>query len=253
MIETLSFHLMDALSKLGVNHVFFVPGGGNMFLVDAAGRHPNIKTIATHHEQSAVISAEAYSRMTKNIGVALVTTGPGGTNAVTGIAGAWLDSIPLLIISGQVKMDDINFDNKLRQKGPQEINIIEIVKPITKKAQLLTKPELLNETLIDIIRTAKSDRPGPVLLDIPLDIQSQKIKLDQTNLIEKPPKTVINKHDFRKFFERLSRAKRPLFLLGHGVKSGKIQKKLKNILKTNSIPASLTWPMTDFFEFENIS
>ncbi len=137
MNETLAYNLMDYLFENGIRDIFFVPGGGNMFLVDAAGRHPKIKTIATHHEQSAVIAAEAYSRMTNNIGVALVTTGPGGTNAVTGIAGAWLDSIPLLVISGQVKIDDINFDQKLRQKGPQEINITEIVKPITKKAVLL--------------------------------------------------------------------------------------------------------------------
>jgi len=243
---------MDFLSQCGVTHIFFVPGGGNMFLVDAAGRHPNIKTVATHHEQSAVIAAEAYSRMTKNIGVALVTTGPGGTNAVTGIAGAWLDSIPLLVISGQVKMDDINFDNKLRQKGPQEINIVDIVKPITKKATLLTNSDNLFDTLSEIILLAKSGRPGPVLLDIPLDIQSKKINSNNNLIIERNNyQNISHKIDFNQILERLFLAKKPLILLGHGVKSGKIEQTLKLFLEKNNIPVSLTWPMTDFFHYEN--
>jgi len=252
VIDTLSYQIMEFLSKVGVKHIFFVPGGGNMFLVDAAGRHPKIKTIATHNEQSAVISAEAYSRMTKNIGVALVTTGPGGTNAVTGIAGAWLDSIPLLVISGQVKIDDINFDNKLRQKGPQEINIVEIVKPITKKATLLKNSDLLFDTLSEIILLAKTGRPGPVLLDVPLDIQSKKIEFDINSMSEQNNfDKKISGVNYEKVFERLFNAKRPLILLGHGVKSSKINKILKLFLEENNIPVSLTWPMTDFFEFNN--
>ena len=97
--DTLSYLLFDYLSKIGTKAVFLVPGGGNMFLVDAVGRHPGIKCICTHNEQSAVIAAEAYSRLNKGIGVALVTTGPGATNSITGIAGSWIDSIPLLVIS----------------------------------------------------------------------------------------------------------------------------------------------------------
>ena len=113
MKDTISYFLMDYFASLGLKKVFFVPGGGNMFLVDAIGRHPEIDFVSTHNEQAAVIAAEAYTRLTNSIGIALVTTGPGATNSITGIAGAWLDSIPLIVISGQVKRNDIkkNSDN----------------------------------------------------------------------------------------------------------------------------------------------
>ena len=249
MYDTVSYHIMELLSRNGVQHVFFVPGGGNMFLVDAAGRHPNIQTIATHHEQAAVIAAEAYSRMTNNFGVALVTTGPGGTNGVTGIAGAWLDSIPLLIISGQVKLDDINFDNSLRQKGPQEISIVDISKPITKQAILLKDSDKFLEKLSDLIQVAISERPGPVLFDVPLDIQSKKLNITHNKVkIQKKVSSKINDDKFHLFFERLKKSKKPLFLLGHGVKNSNSTKNLKRFIFENDIPVSLTWPMADFIE-----
>ena len=252
MKDTLSYQLMDILNKFGIDHIFLVPGGGNMFLVDAAGRHPNIKTIATHHEQSAVIAAEAYSRIKNNFGVALVTTGPGGTNALTGIAGAWLDSIPLFIISGQVKIEDFNFENKLRQKGPQEINIVEMSKIITKKSILLKDTNNFETTVTDLIYTCKSDRPGPVLLDIPLNIQSEKISL---NIINNKTQKIVknqNKKLFTDILSNLSKAKKPLILLGHGVKNSKKEAVLKKFLIENNLPVSLTWPMTDFLEFDNL-
>ena len=135
MKDTISYYLMDYFASLGLKKVFFVPGGGNMFLVDAIGRHPEIDFVSTHNEQAAVIAAEAYTRLTNSIGIALVTTGPGATNSITGIAGAWLDSIPLIVISGQVKRNDIKKNSGVRQKGPQEIDIVSMVKNITKYAK----------------------------------------------------------------------------------------------------------------------
>ena len=118
---TLANQIFAFLQSKGIDRVFLVPGGGNMFLVDAVATQAGIQFVATHHEQSAVIAAEYYSRVSGKIGVALVTTGPGSTNAITGIAGAWLDSIPVLVLAGQVKTSDLNAGNKLSLNGCQNI------------------------------------------------------------------------------------------------------------------------------------
>ena len=128
-------------SEKKIKHVFLLPGGGNMHLVDAVGKCQEIETIACLHEQAVSISAEAYSRINVNCGVAIVTTGPGSTNAITGVAGAWIESVPLIIISGQVKRSDMMNDAPLRQNGVQEVDIISMVKKITKYAVTVKKPE----------------------------------------------------------------------------------------------------------------
>ena len=132
---TLSDEIFSIIKNLGTDKVFLVPGGGNMFLVDAAGNQDGIEVVSTHHEQAAIIAAEYYSRISGKLGVAVVTTGPGSTNAITGVAGAWLDSVPLLVLAGQVKTSDYNLDASLRQKGPQEIDFVSMVKKITKFAR----------------------------------------------------------------------------------------------------------------------
>ena len=124
--------IIESLSQLNLKHIFLLPGGGNMFLIDAVAKSKKIKGIPCHHEQAAAIAAEAYSRVSENIGVALVTTGPGSTNAITGLLGAWIESVPLIIISGQVKTSDINKKVNLRQQGVQGAEILKIVKSITK-------------------------------------------------------------------------------------------------------------------------
>ena len=250
--DTLSYLLFDYLSKIGTKAVFLVPGGGNMFLVDAVGRHPDIKCICTHNEQSAVIAAEAYSRLNKGIGVALVTTGPGATNSVTGIAGSWIDSIPLLVISGQVKTDDINFEKKLRQKGPQEVDIVSMVKGITKHSETITDHKNFLKKLSKIINLAKNGRPGPCLIDIPLDIQSQKVKIPfdyqpfLTNEIIKVKKQIPND-----LIRKITKSKKPLFLMGHGIKSSKSQKLAIELIKYSNIPVCVTWPMIDLLAFDD--
>ena len=134
MTIRLADYVAQFISQLGVKAVFFVPGGGNMFLADAIGNHPDLLKVPHHHEQAAAIAAEAYGRITEDVGVALVTTGPGGTNAITGVAGAWIDSSPMLVISGQVKRSDLKGDTGVRQMGPQEVDIIAMVAPVTKYA-----------------------------------------------------------------------------------------------------------------------
>ena len=120
-------YIADFIADLGVEHVFLLPGGGAMHLNDAVGKHPNLDVVACHHEQAAAIAAEAYCRINENIGVAMVTTGPGATKAVTAVAGAWIESVPLLVISGQVKRADLLRGAPLRQKGVQEVDIVSVV------------------------------------------------------------------------------------------------------------------------------
>ncbi len=139
----LSDYVINFISQLKVNHVFLLPGGGCMHLVDSLGRHGNLKYICCLHEQAAAIAAEAYGQYTNNIGVALVTTGPGGTNTITGIAGAWIDSTPVLVISGQAKRSDMIGSRGVRQMGIQEVDIVSIVKPITKYAVTVLEPETI--------------------------------------------------------------------------------------------------------------
>ena len=136
----LSDYVMRRVAETGVRDVFLLPGGGCMHLVDSLGREKRLRFICNLHEQAAAVAADAYSQYTGNLGVALVTTGPGGTNAVTGVAGSWLDSIPTLILSGQVKRPDLLTGRGVRQMGFQEINIIDIVRPITKYAMLIDDP-----------------------------------------------------------------------------------------------------------------
>jgi len=149
--------------------VFLLSGGGIMHLVDSLGKS-KLDAICCHHEQAAAIAAEGYARIKNDIGVVLVTTGPGGTNAITGVAGAWLDSIPMLVISGQVKMDNIaprkNGVPQVRAIGFQELNVIDIVKPITKYTVTVENPDDIKYEIEKAIYLAKSGRPGPVWIEV---------------------------------------------------------------------------------------
>jgi acetolactate synthase-1/2/3 large subunit len=152
-----------------VKHVFLISGGGCIHLVDSLSKS-KIKLIPNLHEQASSICAESYSQYTNNIGVALVTTGPGSTNALTGIASAWLDSIPVLLLTGQVQSRDRVGDKKVRQFGFQEIDTVSIYKSVTKYAVTITDPITIRYHLEKALWLAKNGRPGPVVIDIPLDI-----------------------------------------------------------------------------------
>ena len=168
-------YIADFIATLGVGHVFLLPGGGAMHLNDAVGKHPHLEVVACHHEQAAAIAAEAYGRIQQNIGVAMVTTGPGATNAVTAVAGAWIESVPLLLLSGQVKRADLLRGSPLRQKGVQEVDIVSIVRPITKYAVTVERPEDIRRELEHATFLARTGRAGPVWIDVPLDVQGAPI------------------------------------------------------------------------------
>ena len=164
-----------------MKHVFLVTGGGAMHLNDALARCSDLTFVCNHHEQASAIAAENYSKATNNLGVALVTTGPGGTNAITGVAGAWLDSTPTLFISGQVKRADRMYRPDgtplgVRQKGSQEVDIVSLVRPITKYAVTIEDPQSIRYHLEKATHLARTGRPGPVWIDIPIDVQAVSVE-----------------------------------------------------------------------------
>ena len=204
--------------------VFLVSGGGNMHLLNSIGKHPRLNYYCNHHEQACTMAAEGYARVTNKIGVSLVTTGPGGTNAITGIMGAWVDSIPTLTISGQVKLETtVLRAPDLRQLGDQEINIVDIVRPITKYAAIVTDKQDIRYHLEKAIYLAKCGRPGPVWLDIPLDIQAATV--DETALRHFDPLEIVDESSsvntmkqMVQLLELFAPKKRPVLVVGNGVR-----------------------------------
>lgn len=236
----LSDYVISFLINQGINNVFLVSGGGNMHLIDSIGKNKKIRYICNHREQASSMAAEGYSRLKNNIGIAIVTSGPGGTNAITGVAGSWLDSIPLLIISGQAKLSDTIYKNKgLRQFGDQEINIIDIVKPITKYAVTITEKNEIRYHLEKAFYLAKSGRPGPAWIEIPLDIQSSQIVKNEL-IVFKPQKDVIHSEHkiiIREIISLLKKSKRPLFIIGNGIRLSHAESEIIELLNILKVPA----------------
>ena len=177
-IRTISDYIIEFLEDKGITYVFTVSGGGSIFLCDAVQRAKRMKYVCCHHEQGAAYAAEGYARTRNSVGFCLVTSGPGGTNTVSGVAAAWLDGIPVIYVSGQAFLrHTISKMVGLRQLGVQEINIIEIVKPITKYAVTLTHSgrDYIQHHLDLAWKHMTTDRKGPVWLDIPGDIQNARI------------------------------------------------------------------------------
>ncbi len=221
----LSDYVMQFIKEQVADSVFLMSGGGIMHLVDSLGKS-DLRAICCHHEQAAVIAAEGYARIKNVPGVALVTTGPGGTNAVTGIAGAWLDSIPILVIAGQVKRADIaprgaNGVPLVRQVGFQELNVIDIVKPITKYAATVEDSRDIRYHLERAIYLAMTGRPGPVFVEIPLDVQAEEIEPDRLRSFRVKDPEVIPElaiDEIAQVVHLLKHAKRPLLMAGNGIR-----------------------------------
>lgn len=231
-------YIFEFLARSGVTDVFVISGGGNMHLVDALGRNKRLKYWCSHHEQASAMGAEGFARMGGRLGAVLVTTGPGGTNALTGLAGAWLDSIPLIFISGQVKLADTIFSNPgLRQFGDQELNIVDMVRPATKYAEMVVRPSDIRFHLGKAIYLAQSGRPGPVWIDVPLDIQATNIAPSSMRAFRPPTVSKAGKIPFGRIFRMLKVAKRPLFILGHGIRSAGAQARAKKLVERLGIPA----------------
>lgn len=228
--------VIDFLESKNVKHVFTISGGGCIHLIDSLGRS-NIEYVCVHHEQSAAMAAEGYSRITNDIGVCIVTTGPGGTNALTGVLGCWLDSIPTIFISGQVSLSQISENTGCRQIGDQEFDIISTVKSMTKYSKMIKdKTEILYE-LNKAYEIAKSGRPGPVWIDIPLDIQGAIVEESELKQYQTQNKNdTIGSESIKKFKELLENSKKPLVVCGNGIRLSNSYEELDYFLKKNRIP-----------------
>ncbi len=224
-----------------------------MFLNDALGHHPRIKSLYHHHEQAAAMAAEGYARIAEKPACLCVTTGPGGTNAITGVLGAWLDSIPMLVISGQVKYctTTASTDIPLRQLGDQEYNIVDSIQFMTKYAYMLTVPEEIRFHMEKMLYLATHGRKGPVWLDIPLDIQSAIVEIDELKSFqpdifmqqqEEPGyKTELTPH----IINRIQSAKRPVIYAGTGIRSAGVHEKFLQLVEKLRIPVVTEWNSHD--------
>ena len=247
----ISDYIVNFFLKRNIDTAFGVTGGGAMFLNEAF-RKNKINFIFTHHEQSASMAAEAYTRIAKKPAILSVTTGPGGTNAITGVTGAWIDSIPMIVISGQVQKKDMINRSKTRQIGVQEINILDIVKPITKYSVLIKDEKNLEKILNDAYFHATTGRPGPVWIDVPLDVQSKKINLKLNKRVKKSSnKKFIDKKKIKKFIELCSKSKRPILIAGNGIHIGNAENEFKKFYKKTQIPIITSWNASDLIEDNN--
>ncbi len=233
----------------GVNSVFLVPGGGAMYLADAFGNTPGLDYVPNHHEQASSIAAEAFARINGRLGCAVVTTGPGGTNAVTGCAGAWIESVPLLVVSGQVKRADLIGASGVRQMGPQEVDIVSIVRPITKYAATVLDPQDIRYQLEKAVHLATHGRRGPVWIDIPLDVQAATIDADMLRGYTPPAADGATGAalvgECRKIVDMIAAAERPIILAGHGIRLAEAAPQFRALYEALQIPVVTTWNATD--------
>ena len=230
-----------------------LPGGGAMHLNDSLGKSKKIKYVCCLHEQACAIAAEAYARVNNKIGLLMVTTGPGGTNALTGVAGAYLESTPMFVVSGQVKRLDMINGQGIRQQGMQELDIISVVKSITKYAALVDDPLLIKYHIDRALYEAMNGRKGPVWLDIPLDVQATMI--DENSLIgytpfELPKNTNLEKHVLR-VIDYLNESERPVLLAGNGIRLANAIDEFKELIDVLNIPVLTTWNGIDLIENNN--
>ena len=260
-------YLMSRLADAGITHVFVLPGGGAMHLNDGLACEPRITPVPCHHEQACGIAAEAWGRIAGRFGVAMVTTGPGATNILTPVAGAWIESLPLMVISGQVKRLDLLAGRPLRQGGVQEVDIVPLVKSITKYAVAITEADQVKAHFERAMHLMLSGRPGPVWLDIPLDIQAAQVDpatmrgysadvpvgagntpLAQA-LVTRPDAEFDAAID--RVLDLLATAKRPLILAGHGVRIAGAANEFFRLVEQLGVPVVTTWNAMDLIPWEH--
>lgn len=241
----LSDYVFQFLEQKGVKYAFMLPGGGAMHLDDSIGRS-GIEYICTLHEQAAAIAAEAYAQHTNKIGVCLTTSGPGATNAITGVTAGWIDSTPMLILSGQAKRADLVGNSGVRQIGSQEVQIIDMVKPITKYAVQVMEPSEIRYHMERAYHEATSGRPGPVWLSIPLDVQAAMIEPEKQDGYEIPEEKSGGVADVvDKTVGLLKKAQKPVVLAGNGIKLAGATEDFYELLKVLPIPVLTTWKTID--------
>jgi len=237
-----SDYIIDFLVKQGVKDCFMLVGGGAMHLNDSAGSHQGMNYVCCLHEQACAMAAESYARCKRDLGVAIVTTGPGVTNTVTAIGAAWIESTPLFVISGQVKRADSLENTGVRSMGVQELEVIPIVESITKYAVKLKDPQMVRYELEKCVAIARQGRPGPVLLDVPLDVQASFVEEDSlVSYNDEYKKPVIKAETLDEVIKLLETAKRPVFYGGGGVYMSSASDAFVQLAEKFNIPVMTTW------------
>ena len=260
MRQRLADYVADFLASHGVTDVFTVVGGGAMHLNDALGHHPGLKSTYNHHEQASAIAAEAYARLHNHIAALCVTTGPGGTNALTGVVGGWLDSIPMFVISGQVRYDTTaRYGERfteglpLRAVGDQEYDIVKSVAPMTKYAVMIEEPTTIRYHLERAWHLATTGRPGPVWIDIPVNFQGGYIETDdlagydpaEDDALLPPP---VDGETARQVLDMLRAAQRPVIYAGGGIRLSGGYDAFRAMIEKLGVPVVTYWNSVDLIE-----
>lgn len=257
----LADYVADFLADHGVTDIFSVVGGGAMHLNDALGHHERLKVTYNHHEQACAIAAEAYARLDNRIAAVCVTTGPGGTNALTGVVGGWLDSIPMFIVSGQVRYDTTAryalqyTETPLRAMGDQEYDIVKSVTPMTKYAVMIEDPLQIRYALEKGWHLATTGRPGPVWIDIPVNYQGGYIETEELKGYDPaeddkklPPK--VTPQTIQTVLDKIKNAKRPVFHAGYGIRLSGAYDVFRSVAEKLNIPVVTYWNAVDLVEDE---
>ena len=255
----LAKYISEFFVEHGINDCFMITGGGAMHLDDAIGHQEVMHCTFNHHEQACAIAAEGYARMTGRIALVCVTSGPGGTNAITGVMGGWVDSIPMFVISGQVKREMTTWvceDLNLRQLGDQEFNIVESVKNMTKYAVMVTNPKEIAYHLEKALFLALNGRMGPVWLDIPLDVQGAVIETEELLHFDRDKEVFwqecrLDQTVLSDVIKRIIEADSPLILAGTGINLADADKELLEFIDKFKIPVVTAWNANDTVAFDN--
>lgn len=246
----LSDYIAQFLSKI-TDSVFVGQGGNIIHVLDSLGKRKDIKVIPSQNEQGASIAADAYSRFNNKIGVTAATSGPGMINLMQGMACSFFDSIPTFHFSGAVVTKQLRKNKKIRQIGFQEMEVVDLVKPITKYAVLLKNKNFIRYELEKMLYFAKEGRPGPVLMDLPDDLQRAEINPKKLKGF-KPPKKKNSKIKFeKKFLSLIKKSKKPVIILGHGINLSKTQNEVKKFIKKTNIPFMPSWATIDLFNYNH--
>ena len=252
MIKVSDF-IVQALVDYGAKHVFMFTGGMAMHLNDSFGKHSGIETIYNHHEQASAMAAESYARITGNVGIINVTSGPGSINALNGVYGAWTDSVPMLIVSGQAKRETLTQTYNmpgLRQLGDQEVDIAAMVKRITKYGVMIVEPESIRYHIEKALYLASSGRPGPVWIDVPVDVQG--VMVDENSMTRYDPSE--DKHEIpdkvdhqtiSEIINRIKKAKRPVILAGSGIRISGAYELFLKLIGILNVPVTTAWNAHD--------
>ena len=245
-----SDYIIEFIASLGVKNIFCVTGGGAMHMNNSLGSSDKVKGVFMLHEQGASIAAESYARVHEGYGACLVTSGPGATNAITGLVGAYIDSIPVFYISGQAKRADLVGDQKIRQFGIQEVNIISLVSSYAKYAVQIKDPEDIRYELEKAAALAVNGRPGPVWIDVPLDIQASEVEPETLTSFDPSvlPDYEAKDEDITKVIDAINKSEKPVLVVGHGIRLGHAVDQARELYNKLGFPVLTSWNGVDLIE-----